>query len=307
MRQALPEDRTEAGIPGLTHAFAEVNGVRLHYVEAGEGPLVVLLHGFPELWLAWRRQIPMLADAGLRVVAPDMRGYGLSDKPRGWRNYDREHLGDDVAGLIRHLGVERAHLVGHDWGGIVAFYTAIDHPEVIDRLVVLNGGHPNQFGEGLRHPGQLLRSWYMFYFQLPWLPERTARARGWRLLREPLENDARPGSFSRSDIERYRENWSQPGAITAQINYYRALGRRLPRLVRAKNNPPIKAPTLVVWGERDRYAQPRLAKQDHGGVPNLERVVYLSATHWVQHDEPERVGQEIIGFLGGEAAEGSEG
>jgi pimeloyl-ACP methyl ester carboxylesterase len=283
----------------LKHGYADLDGVRLHYVEEGEGPLVVLLHGFPEAWFGWQRQIPMLVEAGYRVAAPDMRGYNLSEKPKGVRNYSREHLGGDVAALIRHLGVERAHVVGHDWGGIVAWYTAIDHPEVVDRLVVLDGGHPRQFTWAMRHPRQLLKSWYILFFQLPWLPELIARIGNWRLLRDPFENDARPGAFGPEDLERYVENWSQPGAITAQVNYYRSLGRHLLQLAKAANNPPIEAPTMVIWGENDKYGLPELAEQDHDGVANLERVEIIpGASHWVQHDEPERVGRLLTEFLG---------
>ena len=141
--------------------------MRLHYAEVGEGPLVVLLHGFPEAWFGWKHQVPMLAEAGFRVVAPDMRGYGESEKPSGWRNYAREQLGADVAGLIRHLGQERAHMVGHDWGGVVAWFTAMDHPDAVERLVVLDAIHPLQARETLRNPRQLAKSWYVFLFQLP--------------------------------------------------------------------------------------------------------------------------------------------
>jgi pimeloyl-ACP methyl ester carboxylesterase len=283
---------------GLTHEHARVNGVRLHYVEAGSGPLVVLLHGFPELWLGWRRQIPMLVEAGFRVVAPDMRGYNLSEKPRGVRAYSRERLAGDVAALIRHLGAERAHVVGHDWGAIVAWYTAIDHPEVVDRLVVLDGPHPRQFVAGLRRPRQLLKSWYVFFFQLPWLPELVLRAGRWRGLRRGFEVDARPGAFPARDIERYVEAWSQPGALTATIAYYRSLGRRFLALTRPRRNPPVEARTMVVWGERDRYLSTDLASPDRRDVPNLEKVVVLPNTsHWVMQDEPEEVGRLLTEFL----------
>jgi epoxide hydrolase 4 len=287
--------------PGLSHGYAEVDGVRLHYVEAGSGPLVVLLHGFPEFWFAWHRQIPMLAEAGFRVVAPDMRGYNLSGKPHGVGAYSRERLAGDVAALIAHLGAEKAHVVGHDWGAIVAWYTAIDHPDAVDRLAILDGPHPRQFTYGLRHPRQLLKSWYVYFFQLPWLPERLARAGRWKLLRLGFERDARPGAFSPRDIDRYVEAWSQPGAITATINYYRSLGRRAWRLAGARRNPPVQAKTMVIWAERDRYLSTDLARQSPRDVPNLERVVVLpGASHWVMHDEPEQVGRLLVEFLGGE-------
>jgi epoxide hydrolase 4 len=282
----------------LKHAYADLGEVRLHYVEQGEGSLVVLLHGFPEAWFGWERQIPMLAAAGFRVVAPDMRGYNLSDKPEGWRGYERAKLSGDVAALIRHLGAEKAHVVGHDWGGIVAWFTAMDHPEVVERLVILDGAHPREAAARARQPRQLLKSWYVFFFQIPRLPEIAARARHWRLLRDPFENDARAGAFGDEDIERYVEAWSRPGAITAQINYYRAAVRDFRKGLKPEANPPIAAPTMVIWGENDRYGLPEIAHSTNAEVPNLERVEILpGASHWVQHDEPERVGQLLTEFL----------
>jgi pimeloyl-ACP methyl ester carboxylesterase len=284
----------------LLHRYAEVNGVRLHYVEAGSGPLVLLLHGFPEFWFGWHRQIPMLAAAGFRVVAPDMRGYNLSDKPVGWRNYERAHLSGDIAALIRHLGADKAHVVGHDWGGIVAWATAMDHPDVVDRLVVLDGGHPREVKARFRQPRQLLKSWYVFSFQFPRLPEAVVRARNWWILRRSFESDARPGAFSPEEVQRYVEEWSQPGTISAQINYYRAAIRRSHRGMSAEANPPIEAPTMVIWGENDRYGIPEMAYCENADVPGLERVEILpGASHWVQHDEPDRVGSLLIEFLDG--------
>ena len=166
---------TDAGI-GLRDGYAEVGDVVLHYVEAGDGPLVVLLHGFPEFWYGWRRQIEPLVEAGFRVVAPDLRGYNLSSKPDGFGAYTADKLADDVRGLIRELGAESALVVGHDWGGSVAWTLAMNHPEVVDRLAILNAAHPRRLNEGLRHPRQLLRSWYFFFFQFPRWPERHARA-----------------------------------------------------------------------------------------------------------------------------------
>src|SRR3954447_16918128 len=157
----------------LAEGFAEVGDVKLHYVEAGDGPLVVLLHGFPEFWYGWRLQIAPLAAAGFRVVAPDLRGYNLSSKPAGVAAYSAEKLAADVRGLIQERGAETALVVGHDWGGTAAWTLAMNHPEVVDRLAILDAAHPRKLNEGLRHPSQLRRSWYFFYFQLPGgVPER---------------------------------------------------------------------------------------------------------------------------------------
>ena len=272
---------------------ADLSDTRLHYVEAGDGPMVVLLHGFPEFWFSWRFQISALAEAGFRIVAPDMRGYNLSSRPSGVAAYDMDRLTGDIRDLIHERGAESAFLVGHDWGAAVAWATAMNHPEVVERLAILNVPHPRQMLHGLRRPRQLLKSWYMVFFQLPWLPERLARARRWSFLRYGFEHDARPGAFTSADIDRYVEAWSKPGAATAMINYYRAVFRQSPRRAEARIRT-VTAPTRVIWGERDRYLGPELAEPDPVDVPNLERVVRLpDASHWVHHDEPERVAQQI--------------
>ena len=203
-----------AGLLGseVREGYAEIGDVRLHYVEAGDGPLVVLLHGFPEFWYGWRLQIKPLAAAGFRVVAPDMRGYNLSSKPEGVHAYDTDKLTADIAGLIHERGAESALLAGHDWGGTVAWDTAMSHPEVVDRLAILNVAHPRQFLRGLHHPGQLRKSWYVFFFDLPDLPEAVVHADHWHFFRHFLR-DAQP-AYTPEEIERYIEAWSQPGAAT---------------------------------------------------------------------------------------------
>jgi pimeloyl-ACP methyl ester carboxylesterase len=281
---------------GLRDGYAEIGDVRLHYVEAGDGPLIILLHGFPEFWYGWRQQIKPLAAAGFRVVAPDMRGYNLSSRPSGVANYDTDRLAADIRGLIHERGAESALLVGHDYGGTAAWATAMNHPDVVDRLAILNAAHPRRLSRGLRTPRQLRKSWYFFYFQPPALPERTVRAGRWRFFRRFLA-DARPDSFTPQDIDRYVEAWSQPGAATGMLNYYRASVRQSPKRAEAKLRP-IHAPTLVIWGQRDRYLGPELAAPDHADVPNLDRVERLpDASHWVHHDEPDRVTELLINFF----------
>ncbi len=170
---------------GWAHHFASVNGIRLHYVEAGTGPLVILLHGFPEFWYSWRHQLTALSEAGFRVVAPDQRGYNESDKPAGVSAYRIENLTADIAALVRHLGEPSAHIVGHDWGGVVAWHLPLHHPGLVRRLVILNAPHPALFVQALSRPAQLLRSWYIFFFQLPWLPEWALRRRNFAGLKRP--------------------------------------------------------------------------------------------------------------------------
>jgi pimeloyl-ACP methyl ester carboxylesterase len=284
--------------PELRHGYADLSGARLHYVQAGEGPLVVLLHGFPEFWYGWRHQIPALAAAGFHVVAPDMRGYNLSARPDGAAAYDMSHLTADVRDLIIERGAQRAMLAGHDWGAAVAWATAIGRPEVVQRLAILNVPHPRRMLQGLRTSRQLRRSWYMFFFQLPWLPERLLGYNRWQGFRDSFENDARAGAFSAADIERYVEAWSRPGAITAMINYYRAAFRQTPRQA-GGSLQPLAAPTLVIWGTHDRHLGTELAEPERRDVPNLERVEYLDASHWVQHDKPETVNRLLIEFFSG--------
>ena len=271
----------------LREGYAEVGDVRLHYVEAGEGPLIVLLHGFPEFWYGWRLQIAPLAAAGFRVVAPDTRGYNLSSKPEGFEAYGVDLLADDISGLIGELGAESARLVGHDWGGSIAWTMAMNHPEVVERLAILNAAHPRRLSEGLKNPNQLRKSWYFFFFATPGLPEEVVPARDWHFFRHFL-SDANP-PYTPEEIEHYVEAWSQPGAAAGMINYYRASVRQSQKEAAAKLRP-LSAPTLVIWGERDSYLGSDLAEPDHDDVPNLDRVERLAdASHWVHHDEAERV------------------
>jgi epoxide hydrolase 4 len=277
--------------------FAELSEVRLHYVEAGEGPLVVLLHGFPEFWYSWRHQIPALAAAGFRVVAPDMRGYNLSSKPVGVSAYAYDKLAGDIAELIAERGERSALLAGHDWGGAVAWMTAMYHPQSIERLAILNLPHPRRLLRAFRDPRQLVRSWYMFFFQLPRLPERLSQIGNWEMLRRPLERDSRPGAFTPADMERYMEAWSQPGAPTAMLNYYRAALRQTPWTAEARMRP-IAAPTRIIFGETDHYLRHQLAEPYPGDVPNLERVVRLpGVSHFAQNDAPEEVNRLLIEFF----------
>jgi pimeloyl-ACP methyl ester carboxylesterase len=284
----------------LRHGYAELDGVRLHYVESGEGPLVVLLHGFPEFWYGWRNQIDALAAAGFRVVAPDMRGYNLSSKPVGSGSYALALLAGDVRDLIAERGGQAgALLAGHDWGGLVAWATAAYHPASVRRLAILNMPHPQRMLEGLRTGRQLRKSWYILSFQLPSVPERLLRLRRFEALRRPLEHDARAGAFTPADIDRYVEAWSQPGALRAMLDYYRPRIRgRLRR--ESVQLAPVTAPTLIIWGERDRHLGAELARPHAVDVPNLERVQWLpNASHWVAHDEPELVSRLLAEFFAG--------
>jgi pimeloyl-ACP methyl ester carboxylesterase len=284
-------------IPGLRHADVVVNGFRLHVAEAGpaDGPLVVLLHGFPETWAGWRAQIGPLAEAGFRVVAPDQRGYGESDKPKGVAAYGADRLAADVAALIAAAGAERASVVGHDWGGIVAFWVALRHPERVDRLAILNAPHPAVFWPYLRrHPRQWLRSAYVALFQLPGLPEWLLGRDGARPLADALRRNSRPGAFPDALLDEYRRAWSAPGALTAMLNWYRAVFRYPSP---APPSPRIGVPTLILWGARDAalgagIADANLALCDDGRLD-----LFPDATHWIAHEEPDAVNRRLIAFL----------
>lgn len=283
--------------PSRIHRSAQLDEVRLHYVDVGRGPLVLLLHGFPDHWYIWRYQIPALAAAGFRVVAPDLRGYNTSTKPSGVQAYSIDRLAGDVAALMRHLGVERAHVVGHDWGAVVAWYFAMHHAELLDRLGILNVPHPARMTKGLRSTRQLLRSWYMFFFQLPWLPEALLRAGDYALPRQIFRRGPlRPGAASLDDVERSVAALAQPGALTAMLNYYRALVRQAPQRL-SESTAVISAPTLVIWGMHDVALEAELAEPDPDLVPNqrVERV--HDAGHWVQLDRPALVNRLLLEFL----------
>jgi pimeloyl-ACP methyl ester carboxylesterase len=276
----------------LREGYADVGDVTLHYVEAGEGPLVVLLHGFPAFWYSWREQIAPLVKAGFHVVAPDLRGYNLSSKPGAFTDYTADKPAADIRGLIRALGSESATVVGHDWGGSIAWTLAMNNPEVVDRLVILNAAHPRKLNEGLKNPRQLLRSWYFFYFQFPGSPERRAARKDWKFFKGFLR-DARP-AYTEQEMDQYREAWSQPGAAKGMIDYYRAAVR----LGSKQKVLPISAPTLVIWGQGDRYLGADLAEPHKEDVPNLVRVERLpDASHWVHHDEADRVNELLVDFL----------
>lgn len=270
-------------------------GVTLHAVAAGpaEAPLVLLLHGFPEFWWGWRRQIGPLAAAGFRVVVPDLRGYNLSDKPRGVAAYALDEVAGDVAALAGSLGRERFAVVGHDWGAILTWHLATRAPDRVERAAVLNGPHTGTMGPFVRaHPAQALRSWYVGFFQMPLLPEAMLRVRDFAAMRGAMLGTARKGTFTEADFGRYREAWSQPGALTAMLNWYRAL-------VRHGGTPRerIRVPLRVIWGERDTALDRGLVKAglalcDRGDVHWIP-----DATHWVQHEAAERVNALLIEFL----------
>jgi len=283
----------------LSHLNIETNGITLHVVQAGpaDGEVVILLHGFPEFWRGWKKQIPALVQAGYRVWIPDQRGYNLSEKPRGVSAYDIEILARDVVGLIDASGQERVALIGHDWGAAVAWWVAANYPDRLTKLGILNVPHlAVMFRTLFRSWTQLRRSWYIFFFQLPRLPEASLRRNDWTNAIRALKGSARRGTFDAADLAAYRAAWSQPGAITGMVNWYRAAVRRQGKMSRLGR---ITVPTLMIWGAHDialgkEMAQPSIDLCDDG------RLVFVEeAGHFVQHEEPERVNELIVAFLNG--------
>ncbi|MBD2100802.1 alpha/beta fold hydrolase [Leptolyngbya sp. FACHB-261] len=275
------------------HGYIASNGIRLHYVTQGEGPLMLMLHGFPEFWYSWRHQIPEFAQ-NYKVVALDLRGYNESDKPKGTDAYRMSELVEDVAGVIRGLGYEHCVLVGHDWGGAVAWSFAYAHPQMVERLIVLNLPHPAKFAEGLRLPQQLVRSSYIFLFQLPWIPEFLLQLSDYQFIETAFRGSAiNKSAFTQADIEAYKDAASKRGALTAMLNYYRSAARGL----LARSWPVLEVPTLMIWGENDVALGKELTEGTEAYVRDF-RIRYIpNCGHWVQQEQPELVTQYMQEFL----------
>ena len=262
----------------LDSVILQTNQLQLHVMQAGpkDGRLVIMLHGFPEFWYGWRQQINPLAEAGFHVLAPDQRGYNLSDKPPGIDAYHISSLAADVVGLIDAAGREKANLVGHDWGAAVAWQVASSYPERLEKLAILNVPHPQVMVRTLlRSPHQILKSWYIFFFQIPRFPEWIMSRWNFAPMRRMMHASANPDTFSESDLEHYGEAWSQPDALTAMINWYRATFRSNLRVLRRsgrKRAARIPVPTLMLWGEKDiaLHTLHRAFHESHGLDGDLE-------------------------------------
>jgi epoxide hydrolase 4 len=283
-----------------SHSLVEVNGVILHCVTQGEGPLVLLLHGFPEFWYSWRYQIPELASR-FKVVAPDMRGYDLSDKPKGVGEYSLEKLTGDVQGLIEYFGHTKAHVVGHDWGGAVAWSFAMDYPDSVDKLVVMNAPHPAAFARNITtNPRQMLRSWYMFFFQIPVVPEMMLKAFHSYMLRRSFTDWAiDKDAFSDEDLDALAEAANRPGALTGGMNYYRATFRNARALMAIRNHVPvIKSPTMLIWAENDKALGKELTYGLESYFEDELIIKYIpDCSHWVQQEQPLLVNELLEEFL----------
>ena len=287
----------------LKEQFISANGHRFHVVLAGpqDGEPVMLLHGFPEFWYGWRHQIDALVQAGFRVIIPDQRGYAWSDKPQGINAYRVEELVADITGLITACGYEQVNLAGHDWGALVAWETAMWCPERVRRLAILNVPHPDVMRTFMRtHASQLKKSWYIFFFQIPGLPEWLLSRKHFEALRQMTASSSRPGSFDENDLAKYLEAWRQPGALSAMINWYRALFRAMlpfSRKSAAGGSRRIKPPVIMLWGKQDLALDHEMAPLSIEFCDQGTLLLFDQATHWVQHDEAEAVNRHLVDFF----------
>ena len=290
----------------LEHKYADVNGIRMHYVQAGQGKLILFVHGFPQFWYAWK---DLLAEFGRDhlAVAPDMRGYNLSSKPEGVEHYRVSHMVKDLRELAKSLGHERFIVVAHDWGGGVAWSLAIRHPECLEKLVIINSPHPATFERELnQNPAQQAASQYMLFFRSP-KAEAALSANDYKALCDTvLTAGLKKGHFTEDDRQAYLAAWSQPGAMTGSLNWYRAAGIGPPTGAEPKARSfvsdsaahQVAVPTLVIWGEKDAA----LVKENLDGldqyVPDLTVHRIPDGTHWVVHEQPAEVTRHIREFIG---------
>jgi pimeloyl-ACP methyl ester carboxylesterase len=276
------------------HEYITTNGVKLHYVTQGTGPLMVMLHGFPECWYSWRHQIPVFAQH-FQVVAVDLRGYNDSDKPKEQSAYVMDEFIKDIEGLIRGLGHDKCILVGHDWGGAIAWSFAYAHPNMVERLIILNLPHLAKFSQAIFNPQQLLRSSYMFLFQLPGIPELLLQSGDYQIIPKTIQGTAfNKDAFNQADLDVYQKAAAKPGALTAMLNYYRNI---FSHSFFNRNWGILDVPTLMIWGENDTALGKELTYGTENYVKNLEIKYIPGCGHWVQQEKPELVIQYMREFL----------
>ncbi len=274
--------------------YIHTNGIKLHYVTEGEGPLMLMLHGFPEFWYSWRHLIPEFAQ-DYQVVALDLRGYNDSDKPSQKSAYVMDEFIKDIEGVIKGLGYSSCVLVGHDWGGAIAWCFAYAHPEMVERLIVLNIPHPAKFATGLTKPQQLLRSSYIFFFQLPFLPELQLKLNNYQALETAFKGMAvNKDAFSQADIDAYKQAVAKPGALTAMLNYYRNMFRH--GFIN-RSWGVLDVPTLMVWGEKDTALGKELTYGTENFVQDFQIKYIPNCSHWVQQEQPQLVIQYMREWL----------
>lgn len=280
----------------ISFRYIPTNGIRLHIAEAGVqgNPVLILLHGFPEFWYAWIHQIEFFAAQGFHVIAPDQRGYNLSDKPKGVKNYGLDTLCEDIIGLLNHEKVQKCYLIGHDWGAMVTWMLGIKYAERFYKLGIINVPHPTIMKKNLRNSKeQRKKSAYMFLFQIPWLPEYLLKKDNFLYLVKTLKKRTKKGAFTEEDLEIYRKAWGQKGALTGILNWYRGMFRAAPS--RGKTNR-VGIPAHIFWGENDYVLGRDLAEQSMKYLENGE-ITFFQATHWIMHEIPDELNKALLGFL----------
>ena len=283
--------------PGWSESTRSINGLTLHVVEAGkpDGPLLILLHGFPEFWWAWRHQVTPLADAGYHVVVPDMRGYNSSDAPQEVSAYTLDILAADVVAIADSFGADRFDMVGHDWGAVIGWWVAAQHGDRLKRVVLIDGPHPDVWGkQALKHPTQALRSTYVAFFQLPWVPEALLGTFDHAGLKAMIQAGAKADTFEPGALDRYAEAWAHPGSVTAMLNYYRALRER------PKGDRPARLtpPTLILWAGDDVFLEKNLAEAGLALCDDGKLEIVEGASHWLHIEQPDRINARILEWLG---------
>jgi pimeloyl-ACP methyl ester carboxylesterase len=284
----------------LRERFIQTNGVKLHVMETGpaDGPMILFLHGFPEFWYAWRKQIDYFADKGYLVVVPDQRGYNLSDKPEGIASYKIDELAKDIIGLIDAYGREKIFLVGHDWGASVSWWVALKYPERLQKLVILNVPHPKVMAKTVfTNVEQMKKSWYIFYFQLPGAVDKLAAATNYQWVLDMITISANHGAFSAAELEEYRKAFSQPGAFTAMVNWYRAM-------IQTKQEQPqsfdVTVPMILMWGEEDVAMLTEMADESMAYCKQGKLIKFPKVSHWIQHEAADRINPFIAEFFAGD-------
>ncbi len=286
-------------ITSLEHNFIHTNGVNLHYVSQGEGKLMLMLHGFPEFWYSWRHQITEFVQ-NYHVVAVDLRGYNDSDKPQELEAYQISELVEDIKGVVKGLNYQDCILVAHDWGGLIAWNFAYTYPEMVEKLIVLNIPHPAKFIAGIKTPQQLLKSWYILWFQIPWIPEFLFQLNNYQAIANIFINMAvDKTAFTEADLNAYRDAAAKPGALTAMLNYYRC---NFPSLLTLFNGEQQKwhyldVPTLTIWGENDTALGKELTYGTEAYVRDWQIKYIPNCSHWVQQEQPTLVNSYIREFL----------
>lgn len=274
--------------------FIQTNGITLHIGVAGpdDGPLVILLHGFPEFWYGWKKQISTLAEAGYRVIVPDQRGYNLSEKPTDVEEYTIDKLRDDVIGLIEFFGREKATVIGHDWGALVAWHLASTRASYVDKIIPINVPHPAVFMRNvMKHLTQMVRSSYILFFQTPKIPEKFLSSNHYKAMKNMMLISSNTGAFTHEDLQQYEASWSQRNALTSMINWYRAMPAGTMGQI---SNREVTVPVRMIWGRKDHFLSLTLAKESIKMCSDGKLTMVQEATHWIHHEQPDVLNKLIL-------------